>query len=382
MSQRLLTAFLFLATVPGFQGKSYSNVAEKCDLEKCQPPNCRCSDDFQPPGGLSPALTPQIIMITFDDDITVINYEQYKDAVKGFTNPNGCPITATFFISHNYTNYYLAEKLHSEGHELADHTVTHRTPTTYWEDATYEEWESEITGEREILHKLTGLPSSTIKGFRAPFLEITEHQYQALYTNNFTYDLSWPTGRYYNPPMYPYTLDYRSIQDCPVGKCPVMSYPGLWVVPNIDLMDGNGNVCGAMMDACNPTGNSTQWYETMLLNFQYHYHSNKAPFGLHAHSAWFSQSTGHMEALRKFLTLVASRDDVWVLTVSQVIEWMKNPQDVNGANGFPAWDCLTRPKPRCSTPNVCHYTTPQDFYMPTCSDCPKHFPSPTNPDGE
>lgn len=224
--------------------------------------------------------------------------------------------------------------------------------------------------------------SSAVSGFRAPFLAIAENMYKALHLNGFTYDLSWPTGKYYEPPMYPYTLDYKSIQDCPVGECPVMSYPGLWVVPNIDLMNADGSVCGSMMDACAPTANESAWLDILIRNFNYHYNGNRAPFGMHAHSAWFDQASGHMEAMRKFLSQVTNgKEDVWILTVSQVIAWMKDPKDIQAAKKFAPWSCPPRPKPRCSQPNDCHYTTPKDFYMPTCTECPPHFPSPSDPDG-
>ena len=142
-------------------------------------------------------------------------------------------------------------------------------------------------------------------GFRAPFLALTENMYAALFLNGFTYDLSWPSGKYTNPPLYPYTLDFRSIQDCPVGECPIMPYPGLWVIPNIDLMNKDGTVCGSMMDACDPLGDEAAWYEILHRNFHYHYDSNRAPFGLHMHSAWFDKkSPDHMNALKKFLDYV------------------------------------------------------------------------------
>lgn len=229
--------------------------------------------------------------------------------------------------------------------------------------------------------RFAGVGLDAVKGFRAPFLAIAENLYKTLHLNNFTYDLSWPTGQYYNPPMYPYTLDYKSTQDCNVGKCPVNSYPGLWVVPNVDMMNPDGSVCGSMMDACAPTANGSQWYDILVRNFDYHYKSNRAPFGMHAHSAWFSQATGHMDAMKKFLNYASSKDGVWILTVSQVIEWMKSPKNIQDAKKFAPWGCPTRPAPRCSQPNSCHYTKPRDFYMPTCTECPPHFPSPTDPDG-
>ena len=59
--------------------------------------------------------------------------------------------------------------------------------------------------------------------------------------------------------MFPYTLDYKSKQDCPIEPCPSCSWPGVWEQPMIDLEDewlGSnpacpecGNVC-SMLDGC------------------------------------------------------------------------------------------------------------------------------------
>ena len=87
--------------------------------------------------------------------------------------------------------------------------------------------------------------------------------FQMLAENNFEYDSSWPTRTYGYVDaefgLFPYTMDYASIQDCPIEPCPKCSYPGLWVQPMIDLEDewmganpmypDNGLPC-AMLDGC------------------------------------------------------------------------------------------------------------------------------------
>lgn len=127
--------------------------AKQCNEQQCRPPNCRCSEDFKPPGALPVRKTPQIILLTFDDDLTSINYNQYQEVFQNRTNPNGCPAIGTFFVSHNYTSYFLVEKMYSQGHEIADHSVTHQTPTTYWIHGSYSMWKNETTAQREILHR-------------------------------------------------------------------------------------------------------------------------------------------------------------------------------------------------------------------------------------
>ena len=101
-------------------------------------------------------------------------------------------------------------------------------------------------------------------GTRAPFLQGGgDNMFEMLSENNFNYDCSWPTRAYgyvdAENGLYPYTLDYSSIQDCPIEPCPKCSYPGTWVQPMIDLEDrwfnsnpqcpSCGNVC-SMLDFC------------------------------------------------------------------------------------------------------------------------------------
>lgn len=153
MGSLIFIGFHLLFLVYMVNARIQFKEAEPCDSTKCKPPNCRCSDNFDPPGGLRRSDTPQIIMITFDDAMSVLNYKQYQEAFDGLKNPNDCPGVGTFFVCHNYTNYFLAETMYSQGHELADHTVTHQEPTGYWIHGSYEMWRDEINGEREILHR-------------------------------------------------------------------------------------------------------------------------------------------------------------------------------------------------------------------------------------
>lgn len=73
--------------------------------------------------------------------------------------------------------------------------------------------------------------------------------FQALQTIGMKYDCSWPTQSYMDPPLWPYTLDYKSEQDCPIGECPTASFPGIWVQPMVNWRDTSGYVC-SMVDAC------------------------------------------------------------------------------------------------------------------------------------
>lgn len=75
------------------------------------------------PGEMPPAMTPQMVLLTFDDAINDENMELFDD-ILNYNNPNNCPIKATFFVSHQYNNYQYTQKLWNYGHEIAIHSVT------------------------------------------------------------------------------------------------------------------------------------------------------------------------------------------------------------------------------------------------------------------
>lgn len=39
-------------------------------------------------------------MLTFDDAVTALNYEYIEEGINGRVNPDGCPVAATFYVSH------------------------------------------------------------------------------------------------------------------------------------------------------------------------------------------------------------------------------------------------------------------------------------------
>jgi len=65
------------------------------------------------PGGLAKADTPKIVLFSMDDGLNIDKYYVALELLDEKANPNGCPITGTFFISADYT-------LHNRGKELND----------------------------------------------------------------------------------------------------------------------------------------------------------------------------------------------------------------------------------------------------------------------
>lgn len=76
-------------------------------------------------GELPVENVPQMVLLTFDDSVNDLNKGLYTDLFeKGRVNPNGCPISGTFYVSHEWTDYSQVQNLYSGGHEMASHTVS------------------------------------------------------------------------------------------------------------------------------------------------------------------------------------------------------------------------------------------------------------------
>ena len=74
--------------------------------------------------------------------------------------------------------------------------------------------------------------------------------------------------------------------------------------------------------------------------------------------------------------------DVWIVTVSQAIEWIKFPTPLENIEDFVPWKCDSQPPPDCplGTCKTCYY--PPDHVMKTCAPlCPPNYPWVGNPDG-
>ena len=101
------------------------------------------------------------------------------------TNPNGCPLSATFFVSTQYTDYWRVQRLYSTGHEIAIHTMNHfNMPDVVNPGA-------EITGAYHAINTFAGIPKSELLGFRHPFLNYSTNSVKALAdTGLFLYESS------------------------------------------------------------------------------------------------------------------------------------------------------------------------------------------------
>lgn len=137
----------------------------------------------------------------------------------------------------------------------------------------------------------------------------------------FVYDTSIVAPAFSNPPLWPYSLDYKIPHSC-VGNnhCPSRSYPGVWemVMNQLEVDD----VTCVYVDQCPANLSGDDIFHMFLHNFKRHYSTNRAPLGLNFHSTWFKRQD-YMDAFSRFLDYVLKLPDVYFVTNHQAISWLK-----------------------------------------------------------
>lgn len=74
-------------------------------------------------------------------------------------------------------------------------------------------------------------------------------------------------------------------------------------------------------------------------NFKRHYTTNRAPFGIFIHATWFGRKDGNLQGLVEFLASLADKEDVWVVTVNQALDWIQHPVKLSALNSIESWAC-------------------------------------------
>jgi len=351
--------------------------AGHCDPNACRIPDCNCGGP-DIPGGYAPDEIPQFVVLTFDDAVNDLNQAFYEELFGGRFNPNGCPIKATFYISHEWSDYAQIQDLYADGHEIASHTVTHSFGTNFNE----EKWANEVVGEAEMLVKFGGVNPADIKGMRAPFLAVGgDKMFNMLSRYGFYYDSSMPTSTM----SWPYTLEYRMPHTCSVKPCPSESHPGMWEVPMKTLQDVRGGSC-SMADGCFYKEDVDSIQKIFTQNFLEHYTKTKAPFPLFFHAAWFFNRAHRKEGFLKFVDSILALPDVYFVTSQELIAWTRFPEPLPQVHTSPIFHCNfpDRPK-RCGRKKTrCQLSHKGDKrQFGTCQQsCPNKYPWVNNLNGE
>ena len=314
-----------------------------CSSDICILPDCFCPGR-QGPLQLQTRDIPQMVMLTFDDALNEENYPFYTRLFRsGRNNPNGCPIAATFFVSHDWTNYDYVKELYINGHEIASHSITHKMPQSWWSKASYAELKEELEGQRRNIVHHAKIPKSQVRGIRVPFLETGgDTQFALMKNEGFEYDSSFIAGPYFEGdwrlPVWPYTLEFPpGLEFCDNHNCPKGNFSGIWEFPLNRWIGLDGKAC-PMVDACTTHTINTkqQALDYLWKNFKRFSGNNKAPFGVNMHATWFNDEY-KLDAMDEFISNLNKQDDVYIVTVHQVVQWMKNPTSLREIKEFSPW---------------------------------------------
>lgn len=309
----------------------YCNQGKNCRIEK----DCFCASRSYP---LPLKDTPQFIYFGFDDAVTKLLQMDVYDYIfqSGRKNPNGCPISFSLYVSHNYTDYSLVRRYYNLGLEIGSHSVTH----TRLSNKT--DLEREARKQKDNLVRLAGVDKSDIRGWRSPFLQTAgDWQPYVLKKLGYEYDISMSIARLSiddDKIFWPLTLDFSWPFLCTVGPCPRHAHPGFWQVPIIPYF--YHDLQCSYVDACRPDS-ETATYSYFWDNFVQFYNGTRVPFGFNMHASFFVRRPDRLRALFKFIDDVLALKDVYIVSTSKVIDWMKNPVqlqriDQNGVLGCSA----------------------------------------------
>eukprot|EP00842_Homolaphlyctis_polyrhiza_P004943 jgi/Hompol1/544/HPOL_004239-RA len=377
----------------GVQGGGGLIPGYNCDPAVCKLPSCYCPTK-SPPGGLDPKNIPQFITLTFDDSINEVILPQILNYTQSYTNPNGCPLAATFYISTQYTDFWHAMRMYSSGHEIAVHTINHVANPPL----------GEITGSVKAVTAFSGVPVSKVVGFRTPFLAFTRATYQNLAAaKTFLYDSSMSVD-YGAVPIWPYTLDNGPYTGCTGGTCETpFSFPGLWEIPLYTLNNADGSQNAAMDPNPLPTSapglmTAQDIFSLYKTNFNNRYTSTRIPMGIYLHAAVSVSQPNYITGLRMFMDWIRQNNynDVYWITNQQLLKWMNNPTDIKGSLTNPALDCLMPATDKSNKEvcdgidnngdgtidegltEACYYPKLQASFT-SCFGCPTTIPNVSNP---
>ncbi|KAL8602233.1 hypothetical protein ACOMHN_022746 [Nucella lapillus] len=301
----------------------------------CQMPDCFCPTLDHP--SLVPQDIPQMVYFGFDDALTGEVDKFYQQLFNSKRrNPNGCPITMSLYVQNDWTIYDLVSSHFQYGDEIGSHSVTHTNVRTK------EAMILEAGGQKDNIVLEGQVPADQVLGWRSPNLAPAgDAQVEVLQRFNYTYDISltYTRASASEKVAWPFTLDFGYQYRCAVPKCPSKNHPGFWQVPVNSMYNPQTGYPCVYVDACRPTSEQAA-FDYLMSNFRHVYNSNRAPFGLNMHASWFFTPM-YLKATHRFLDHLQSLNDVYVISVKQVLEWMRNPVKVSEVQTLPGWGCQT-----------------------------------------
>ena len=301
----------------------------------CVPPDCSCPRFSYP---METREIPQMVYFGFDDAVNIVMASLYDQLfTSDRKNPNGCTMKFTLFICDEYTDYGKVRGFYERGNEIAVHSVTHSAIDND------EILRKEAKQQKENLVNKAGVPSEEIVGWRSPFLKTAgNNQPKILNELGYDYDISltYVKSSLSDKKPWPFTIENGWPYSCGVRPCPHNArVPGFWEVPVVSMMDHQKRYPCSFVDGCAIRANNEQEaFQYLWDNFQSYYNSTRTPFGLNMHAAWF-YTKHNLDGMKKFLTELQKLPDVYVITVKQVLDWLKDPTPLSEISRMTSWGC-------------------------------------------
>lgn len=298
------------------------------NFASCRLPDCFC-DYRHIPEHLSRHNTPQMVLLTYqgyvDEDIFELIFDQIWSP--GYKNPDGCGLGMTIFAAGKESNNCSLHKLYTLGYEVASSTYS-MTPADTLSD---KDWDKYLVEDRDNVTKGSYLDVDHIQGMRAPKERPGgDLQFQVLMDNGFSYDSSIlyvPESEKDSP--WPFTLD-MSLDDmkysCSRQACPANEYSGLWEVPIVRLIGNHNRQCTYLRDCMGGMKSTDDVSDLLLKMLDGRMTGNRAPMMINLDSKTLNNPRV-MIGLQKFLTeiLHGEFENIWVLSIQQLLEWMRTP---------------------------------------------------------
>ncbi len=252
---------------------------------------------------------------------------------------------------------------------------------------TPEKAEKEIFQQKRNIAVKAKINQSFLRGFRLPFVDQGSNaHFKALKKYGFNYDSSavvkpGDIQKHNFSRQWPHTLDFPPSYDC--ATCPTKAslnckdnstancaLSSVWMIPmhflNVkEKQETNqgkvvNKICSTLVNNyiaedrldnknCYKSSELTQKIieEQLFNNFFSHYKRNKAPFVLNIETAWFEKYGQILtDAIVQFIheltnsdSTLSSKNDVYFVSISKMIEWLEYPAPLNVIANKWLWDC-------------------------------------------
>lgn len=103
--------------------------------------------------------------------------------------------------------------------------------------------------------------------------------------------------------------------------------------------------------------------------------------GLYFHAAWLKNNPDYLDAFLYWIDeILQNHNDVYFVTMTQVIQWIQNPRSVTEVKNFEPWreKCSSEGAQACWVPHSCKLTSKdvpgETINLQTCVRCPNNYP--------